>query len=135
MKLQRIKKKFLDEIKEFPSVSRACQRCNISRQSFYRWCKEDSNFKNEYDISLGQGVDLINELAESKIFTKINNGELPAIRYWLDNNSKKYRKPREKTPLLDSMIDDDQISSITITMLDQQGKEVELNKKKQLYTC
>ena len=115
---------------EFPSVSRACQKCDISRQSFYRWCKEDSNFKSSYEESLKRGVESINDLAESKLISKINNGELPAIKLWLENNKKEYRKPREKTPLLDSVIDDDQISSITVKIMDQQGREVELGKRK-----
>jgi len=130
MKFQRIKKKFLEEMSEFPSVSRACQKCDISRQSFYRWCKEDSNFKSSYEESLKRGVESINDLAESKLISKINNGELPAIKLWLENNKKEYRKPREKTPLLDSVIDDDQISSITVKIMDQQGREVELGKRK-----
>jgi len=130
MKFQRIKKKFLEEMSEFPSVSRACQKCDISRQSFYRWCKEDSNFKSGYEESLKRGVESINDLAESKLISKINNGELSAIKYWLDSNKKVYRKPREKTPLIDSMIDDDQITSITIKMMDEKGKEIDISKRK-----
>jgi hypothetical protein len=48
------------------------------------------------DSALDSGVHSVNDLAESKLISHINNGNLRAIQYWLDNNKKNYIKPREK---------------------------------------
>ncbi len=127
---KRIKEKALfEQLYKIPNITIACEKTGLSRNTVYRWCKEDSDFKIRLDEALQSGVESISDLAESKIISRINSGDIRASIYWLDNRKKEYRKPREKTPLLDSMIDDDQIGSITITMLDQQGKEVDLKKK------
>lgn len=124
MKKQRLKNKFLEEIKEYPNISAVCKKLDISRQTFYRWCIEDKKFKEEFDNSVSIGIDSINDLAESKLINKINNGELPAIKYWLNNNHKKYVTPREKIPWADPKNDDD-INTIEIRMLGKDGNIIE----------
>ena len=95
MKKSRLAKKFLEELRKTPVVSAVCAKLNLSRQTVYRWYDTDSDFRNEYDICISQGRDNINDLAESKLITKIQDGESRAIEYWLDNNSKRYIKPRQ----------------------------------------
>tara|TARA_B100002051_G_scaffold271450_1_gene306212 strand:+ start:13595 stop:13843 length:249 start_codon:yes stop_codon:yes gene_type:complete len=48
------------------------------------------------DTALSCGTQSVNDLAESKLISHINNGNLRAIQYWLDNNKKTYIKPRPK---------------------------------------
>lgn len=81
---------FLELLSKTPIVSAVCESLDISRQTVYRWCKEDPSFKMEFDLHLGKGRDNINDLAESKLIEKINEGEPWAIRFWLMNNKTNY---------------------------------------------
>lgn len=125
MKKQRLQNKFMEEIKEYPNVSAVCKKLDISRQTFYRWCKEDKRFKEEFENSISIGTDSINDLAESKLINKINKGEMVAIKYWLNNNHKKYVTPREKIPWSDPK-NDDEITGIDIRIVGRDGKTTEM---------
>lgn len=81
---------FLELLSKTPIVSAVCESLDISRQTVYRWCKEDPSFKKEFDSHLSKGRDNINDLAESKLIEKINEGEPWAIRFWLMNNKTNY---------------------------------------------
>lgn len=87
---------FLEQLERVPNVSLACEKVGLSRNTIYRWRSEDPDFTARMDIALAAGTDSINDLAESKLVSHINNGNMRAIRYWLDNNKKNYLKPRDK---------------------------------------
>jgi hypothetical protein len=87
---------FIEQLERVPNVSLACEKVGIARNTVYRWCAEDSDFKARMDTALESGVHSVNDLAESKLISHINNGNMRAIQYWLDNNKKNYIKPREK---------------------------------------
>src|SRR3989338_4560343 len=87
---------FLEQIKSIPNVSLACEKVGLSRNTVYRWCNEDPEFKERVDAALENGIESVNDLAESKLITNINNGNMRAIQYWLDNNKKTYIRPRPK---------------------------------------
>ncbi len=88
--------KFLEQLEELPNISLACQKVGLSRNTVYRWCSEDPDFKARMDTALESGVYSINDLAESKLISHIKGGNMRAIQYWLDNNKKNYIKPRDK---------------------------------------
>ncbi|MFA6077310.1 MAG: hypothetical protein WC735_04535 [Candidatus Paceibacterota bacterium] len=96
MKRFRHENAFLEQIKTIPNISLACEKIGLSRNTIYRWCKEDPDFKNRLDEALGNGTESVNDLAESKLITLINSGNMQAIKYWLDNNKKNYMRPRPK---------------------------------------
>lgn len=96
MKRKRKELPFLEQLEKVPNVSLACERVGIARNTVYRWCKEDPDFKARMDTALSYGTQSVNDLAESKLISHINNGNLRAIQYWLDNNKKTYIKPRPK---------------------------------------
>ena len=81
---------FLELLSKTPIVSAVCEALNISRQTIYRWVNEDPSFKRNFDIAVGRGRDNINDLAESKLIEKINDGQPWAIRFWLMNNKTNY---------------------------------------------
>jgi len=81
---------FLELLSETPIVSAVCERLNLSRQSVYRWCREDRNFKREFDECVARGRDNINDLAESKLIKALDKGEPWAIKFWLMNNKTNY---------------------------------------------
>jgi hypothetical protein len=96
MKKHRKEEPFLDQLMLIPNVSLACEKIGISRNTVYRWCKEDPDFEARMEEALASGTNSINDLAESKLVSHINNGNLRAIQYWLDNNKKTYIRPRPK---------------------------------------
>jgi hypothetical protein len=108
---------FLEELKRIPNVSLACEKVGLSRNTVYRWCKEDSAFKKQVDEALIAGVDSVNDLAESKLVSHINNGNLRAIQYWLDNHKKEYVRPRPKDLWSDAL---PHVGSIVITRVDNE---------------
>ncbi len=96
--MKRYKKEvaFLEEIQHVPNISSACQKVGLSRNTIYRWCIEDPQFKARLDQAMSIGNDSVSDLAESKLIGLINGSDFRAIAYWLDNNKKVYIKPRIK---------------------------------------
>ncbi len=96
MKKSRKQAPLLEQLRSVPNVSIACERVGIARNTFYTWLKEDAEFKQAVDEALARGVNAVSDLAESKLIAHINNGNMRAIEYWLDNHKKEYIKPRDK---------------------------------------
>lgn len=96
MKKYRKEQALLEQLRTIPNVSLACEKVGLSRNTVYRWCKEDPEFKARLDEALESGVESVNDLAESKLIANINSGSMRAIQYWLDNNKKTYIRPRPK---------------------------------------
>lgn len=88
--------KFLEQLERVPNVSLACEKVGLARNTIYRWRGEDPAFTARMDTALVAGTESVNDLAESKLISHINNGNMRAIQYWLDNNKKNYIKPRPK---------------------------------------
>lgn len=95
------KKQFLDQIHEVPIVSSVCKQLGISRQTYYRWRKEDEEFRDSADRYLGIGRESINDLAESTLINAIKDGDLGSAKFWLQNNKRNYLKPRPRNFVLD----------------------------------
>lgn len=121
---KRLVKKFLEELQTIPNISRACEKVGITRNTVYRWRNEDQEFANKLDDSLSYGIDSINDLAESKIISKINAGDTRATIYWLENNKRNYIKPRPASVVRDiySGGKDNEISTIIIKVDDRKRK-------------
>lgn len=92
MKKHRKAKQFLEELRRTPVVSAVCKQLDLSRQTIFRWLKEDPEFRKEYDECLSQGIDNVNDLAISQTINKIKQGDNGMIRYWLSNNHKTFMK-------------------------------------------
>ncbi len=86
------KKRVIKELMLVPIVQLACKRAGVSRATYYRWLKEDPKFALECDEALEEGRQSINDLAESKLIHRINEGDMRAITLWLSNNKENYRK-------------------------------------------
>ena len=97
MKRRRKEGAFLEQVRMIPNVSLACEKVDLSRNTVYRWCKEDPEFQARLDAALETGTESVNDLAESKLIAHLNNGSLRAIEYWLDNHKKAYARPRPKS--------------------------------------
>ncbi len=101
---KQLTKKILLELSEIPNVSLICKKLSISRQTFYRWKKENPEFNKAVDESLEYGIESISDLAESKLIENIKNGKQRSIEYWLNNNKKKYFRPRPVINITDRPI-------------------------------
>lgn len=92
MKKQYAKNKFLRELEKTPIVQVACEKTGISRNTVYRWRKEDVRFGLAMEDSLQKGTDLVGDYAESNILNGIRRGDLGATKYFLSHRHKGYNK-------------------------------------------
>jgi hypothetical protein len=89
MKSEQVKEKFLEEIAKVAIVQVACDRAGISRNTAYRWRKEDRKFRLAMNDAVREGATVINDLAEATIVKNIRDGNVGASMFWL-----RYRNPQ-----------------------------------------
>lgn len=77
-------------LKKAPIVQLACERADVGRATFYRWKKDDTEFASAVDEALTTGSSLINDMAESKLISAIQNQNLSAIVFWLKHHHPAY---------------------------------------------
>lgn len=102
------KQKVLENLKQVPIISVACQKLGIGRSSFYRWKIEDKLFSKEADKALNEGKQLINDLAESQLINSIKDQNMTGIIWWLRNNHPAYTN---KIELTTSKTDDEKLTA------------------------
>lgn len=129
MKKYRKEQALLEQLKTIPNVSLACEKVGLSRNTVYRWCREDPEFKARLDEALESGVESVNDLAESKLIANINSGSMRAIQYWLDNNKKTYIRPRPKN-FWDIVDGPGHIAEIVISPVDPERARKDQAKKR-----
>ena len=66
-------------------VSTACNRTGISRSSFYKWYKEDEEFRKKVDEIDNVKLDFV----ESKLFKNIENEKEKSIIFYLQHKGHK----------------------------------------------
>jgi hypothetical protein len=93
MKKERVRKKLIDELRKTPIIQVACDRHGVSRQSVYRWMKEDDSFLSEVEEAVFEGSGLVNDAAESNVLNGIKNKDAGYTKFWL-----KHRHPQFRTP-------------------------------------
>lgn len=89
-RIEKQKELVVDQLKKTPVVEVACQKVGVGRTTFYRWRREDAEFDSSCAEALGSGIELVNDLAESKLIGQIQDSSLPAIAFWLRNRHKAY---------------------------------------------
>jgi hypothetical protein len=91
MKKNKVKKEFLEQIRKVPIVQVACEKVGVSRNSVYRWRKEDIGFAKEMDTALEEGEALVNDMSESQLLSLIREKNWNAISFWLRKRNPKFR--------------------------------------------
>ncbi|MEK7607742.1 MAG: hypothetical protein AAB484_02385 [Patescibacteria group bacterium] len=87
-------------LKELPIIQAACKRAGISRDTYYRWRREDKIFRRESENALNQGIEFVSDMSESQLITLIKDQKMPAIAMWLKHNHPRYgSKNRSYTPI------------------------------------
>lgn len=91
MKKNKKRGEFLEQLRKVPIVLVACEKSGLSRNSVYRWRKEDEVFRKEMETALKEGEEFVNDMSESQLLTMIKNGEWSAISFWLRHRNPKFR--------------------------------------------
>ncbi len=97
MKKSKLQNQFFEELAKVPIVQVACEKTGVSRNSVYRWRKEDKTFASKMDKALAEGVALVNDMSESQMLTMIKEKNWPAISFWLRHRNDNYKDKIEVT--------------------------------------
>ncbi|MCA9353063.1 hypothetical protein KC901_02670 [Patescibacteria group bacterium] len=97
MKKARASKQFLEELRKVPIVQVACEKTGISRNSVYRWRREDKKFAEDMDTAITEGVAFVNDMSESQLLTMIKEKNWSAISFWLRHRNDNYKNKIEVT--------------------------------------
>jgi RNA polymerase-interacting CarD/CdnL/TRCF family regulator len=71
MKKNKFQEQFLEELRKVPIVQVAAEKSGLSRNSIYRWRKEDKVFLKQMDSALAEGVAFVNDMSETQLLTLI----------------------------------------------------------------
>ncbi len=81
---------FIEQLRKIPIVQIACDKAGVSRNTIYRWRKEDEKFRKAWDEAIGEGELLVNDMGESQLITLIKEKNWAAISFWLRHHHPKY---------------------------------------------
>ena len=95
MKKDKYAEKFLVELQKVPIVQVACEKSGVSRNSVYRWRREDKEFAKAFDEALVEGVSYVNDMSESQLLQLIKEKNFSAVRFWLNKRHPAYREKIE----------------------------------------
>jgi hypothetical protein len=96
-KKNKIQDTFLDELRKVPIIQLASEKCGVSRQSVYRWKKEDKEFEKKFEEALDEGEAYINDLSEIQLVNLIKEKHPSSIRFRLSRRHPKYKDKLEVT--------------------------------------
>ena len=81
------KKRFIDALTAQGSVYHAAKAAGISRQTAYRWQRENHDFADQWDEALENAVDVV----ENTLYQKAVNGDTICMIFYLKAHRPIYR--------------------------------------------
>lgn len=81
----------LSALEDMRIVTHACKKAGVSTSTLYRWRKEDIAFDEACTEASEVGTNLINDMAESVIVSKIQKSDFKASTYWLEHHKDAYK--------------------------------------------
>ena len=99
IRAKRQQEKLLEALAESGNVSFACKRAGVSRDTYYRWKKDDDEFADKSILSIGSGKEFVNDLAHSQLIRNIQNGDMGAIKFQLGNCHDDYLPKKSVQPI------------------------------------
>ncbi len=102
MKKNKLQDQFFIELEKVPIIQVACEKTSISRNSIYRWRKEDKVFCKKMDEAVANGIALVNDMSETQLLTLIKEKNYSAISFWLRHRNDNYKDKIEITTKEDS---------------------------------
>lgn len=97
MKKNKLQDQFLEELAKVPIIQVGCEKTGLSRNSIYRWRKDDQLFSKKMDESLASGVAFVNDMSESQLLSLIKDKSYSAISFWLRHRNDNYKDKIEIT--------------------------------------
>lgn len=80
------KEKFIENLKKAGGIiSTACENTGVSRSTYYRWTREDAEFREKSEEVQEMQIDYV----ESKLMNLINSGDTTATIFYLKTKGKK----------------------------------------------
>lgn len=128
MKKNKTQDQFFEELKKIPIVQVACEKTGLSRNSVYRWKKEDKEFSKKMDQAMTDGVAFVNDMSESQLLTMIKEKNYPAISFWLRHRNDNYKNKLEITTAEES----EELSPSQIKVVKQALKLASITKSKSI---
>lgn len=95
MKKDKYSEQFLKELQKVPIVQVACEKSGVSRNTIYRWKREDKDFAKQFDEALAEGINYVNDMSESQLLQLIKDKSFSAVRFWLNKRHPAYREKLE----------------------------------------
>ena len=92
-----IKEKLIKELEKSGNVFFSCMKFNIHRSTYYRWKKDDRNFKSKANDAVRLGIENNCDVAEWALMANIKEKEMGAIKYYLGHNSQRYKPNKSST--------------------------------------
>ncbi len=87
----------IKQLAKTPIVQIACEKVGIARSTYYRWRQADKEFAKKADQALQEGVELVNDMAESQLLSAIRDRNLTSIIFWLKHHHRAYTNKLEVT--------------------------------------
>lgn len=84
------KQSFLTILAKNGIIEAACQKIGVARQTYYRWRKEDSNFRQLADKAVREGSEVADDVVESQLMKLIQSGDRTATLFYLNHRHPKY---------------------------------------------
>ncbi len=135
MKKNKKENEFLEQLKKIPIIQVACEKIGLSRNTIYRWRKEDEIFRKAMAEALVEGEALVNDMSESQVLTLIKEKNWQAISFWLRHHHSTYRNrlevttavPREElTPEQEALVREAlRLSATNVDSISNQNKSYE----------
>lgn len=97
----------LEHLKKMPIVHIACDKASVGRATYYRWRKEDAEFRKLADAAISEGEAIITDMSESQLISLIKDKKFPALQLWLRTHHPKYTN---KVEIIDHSIASDKLS-------------------------
>jgi hypothetical protein len=84
------KERFLEALRENHIVLAVCRKTGISKSAYYRLRQSDPRFAKAADAAMAEGIDLVNDAAESNVVTGVKNQDDDMTRFWLKHRHPAY---------------------------------------------
>lgn len=85
--------KLIEEVEKTPLIQIACDKVGISRNTFYRWMKEDEEFLSRINEAMSLGTGLVSDVALSNVLEGIKRKDAMYTKYWLSHKHPDFRRP------------------------------------------
>ncbi len=92
-KTKKLVNKLLQELERTGIVEISCEKTGISRNTFYRWLKEDKEFLGRASEAMFIGTGRVSDIAASNILTGIKANDFKSTVYWLSHRHPEFKRP------------------------------------------